>query len=97
MKTKKLILFSIVLISLLSGSKLTAQDVHFSQIQESPLWLNPANAGFMNGYLRAIANYRNQWAATLQRLWVFSSLYPNRKIHRRSSRPGQLHYHRFTL
>jgi type IX secretion system PorP/SprF family membrane protein len=40
-----------------------AQDVHFSQIQEAPLWLNPANAGFMNGYFRAIANYRNQWMA----------------------------------
>lgn len=40
-----------------------AQDVHFSQIQESPLWLNPANAGFMDGYFRAVANYRNQWAS----------------------------------
>ena len=40
-----------------------AQDIHFSQIQESPLWLNPANAGFFNGYFRAVANYRNQWAA----------------------------------
>jgi type IX secretion system PorP/SprF family membrane protein len=38
-----------------------SQDVHFSQIQESPLWLNPANAGFMDGYFRAVANYRNQW------------------------------------
>ena len=41
-----------------------SQDIHFSQIQESPLWLNPANAGLMNGYVRAIANYRNQWAAS---------------------------------
>jgi type IX secretion system PorP/SprF family membrane protein len=41
----------------------SAQDIHFSQIQESPLWLNPANAGFFNGYVRAIANYRNQWAS----------------------------------
>lgn len=40
-----------------------AQDIHFSQIQEAPLWINPANAGFFNGYLRAIANYRNQWAS----------------------------------
>lgn len=38
-----------------------SQDVHFSQIQECPLWLNPANAGFMDGYVRAVANYRNQW------------------------------------
>lgn len=39
------------------------QDVHFSQIQESPLWLNPANAGMFGGYIRAVANYRNQWAS----------------------------------
>jgi len=41
----------------------SAQDIHFSQIQEAPLWLNPANTGFFNGYFRAVANYRNQWAA----------------------------------
>ncbi len=40
-----------------------AQDIHFSQINESPLWLNPANAGMMNGYFRATAQYRSQWAA----------------------------------
>lgn len=56
---KKLILVAIVFIS----SIINAQDVHFSQIQEAPLWLNPANAGFFNGYVRAIANYRNQWAS----------------------------------
>jgi type IX secretion system PorP/SprF family membrane protein len=56
---KKILLIVILFISSLSYS----QDVHFSQIQECPLWLNPANAGFMNGYFRAVANYRNQWAA----------------------------------
>lgn len=40
---------------------LFCQDVHFSQIQESPLWLNPANAGFFTGKFRATANYRSQW------------------------------------
>lgn len=47
----------------LVSSSMTAQDIHFSQIQESPLWLNPANTGFSAGYFRAIANYRSQWAA----------------------------------
>lgn len=51
------------IITLFISSLGFSQDIHFSQIQESPLWLNPANAGFMNGYVRAIANYRNQWAA----------------------------------
>lgn len=51
------------IITLFVSSVGFSQDIHFSQIQESPLWLNPANAGFMNGYFRAIANYRNQWAS----------------------------------
>lgn len=50
-------------IFLLLGLALSAQDIHFSQIQEAPLWLNPANTGFFNGYFRAVANYRNQWAS----------------------------------
>ena len=53
----------LVIITLFISSLSFAQDVHFSQIQESPLWLNPANAGFMDGYFRAVANYRNQWMA----------------------------------
>src|ERR1043165_4580018 len=40
-----------------------SQDVHFSQIYETPLLLSPANTGFFNGYVRAIVNYRNQWAS----------------------------------
>lgn len=40
-----------------------AQDIHFSQIYETPVALNPANTGFFNGYFRAIANYREQWAS----------------------------------
>ena len=47
----------------LTAVQLQAQDVHFSQINESQLFLSPANAGFFNGYFRATANYRNQWAS----------------------------------
>lgn len=40
-----------------------AQDIHFSQILETPLFFSPANTGFFGGYFRATANYRNQWGA----------------------------------
>ncbi len=50
-----------LIIAALFSSTLYGQDIHFSQIQESPLWLNPANAGLFDGYARAIINYRNQW------------------------------------
>lgn len=46
-----------------TGTALFAQDIHFSQLTETPMYLSPANTGFFNGYLRATANYRNQWAA----------------------------------
>lgn len=47
----------------LSAANVQAQDVHFSQINESQMFLSPANTGFFNGYFRATANYRNQWAS----------------------------------
>ena len=38
------------------------QDIHFSQFFNAPVVYNPAQAG-LNGDLRAIANYRNQWGS----------------------------------
>ena len=40
---------------------LNAQDIHFSQFLNSPLNLNPGQAGVFGGDLRFAANYRNQW------------------------------------
>ncbi len=37
-----------------------AQDIHFSQFDETPLLLNPANTG-LDHEVRAIANYKSQW------------------------------------
>ncbi|HXD93515.1 MAG TPA: PorP/SprF family type IX secretion system membrane protein [Bacteroidia bacterium] len=42
---------------------LFAQDVHFSQLNQSDLLINPANAGNFDGYSRAVINYRTQWSA----------------------------------
>jgi type IX secretion system PorP/SprF family membrane protein len=42
---------------------LKAQDIHFSQISETPLLLNPATTGVYDGYYRGILNYKRQWAA----------------------------------
>lgn len=43
-----------------------AQDHHFSQFDSSPLYLNPALTGSINGKARIIANHRNQWPQLLQ-------------------------------
>lgn len=40
---------------------MNAQDIHFSQFQNSPLNLNPANTGLGICDYRLVANHRNQW------------------------------------
>ncbi|MFN8297866.1 MAG: PorP/SprF family type IX secretion system membrane protein [Chitinophagales bacterium] len=55
-------LYTIVLLNLLVVG-VFAQDVHFSQVFNAPLWLNPALTGFTPGVARVGATYRNQWAS----------------------------------
>ena len=53
-------------IALLFSFYVSGQDIHFSQFNTSPLNLNPALTGAINGKARVIANYRNQWPQILQ-------------------------------
>lgn len=46
---------------LLPTSPLAAQDIHFSQFFEAPLYRNPALAGLVNGDIRVQTVYRSQW------------------------------------
>jgi type IX secretion system PorP/SprF family membrane protein len=55
--------FTVILLALLSACfSLKGQDVHFSQFYSSPLTLNPAMTGLIQGDIRAVANHRNPWA-----------------------------------
>ncbi|OFY85902.1 MAG: hypothetical protein A3F72_08190 [Bacteroidetes bacterium RIFCSPLOWO2_12_FULL_35_15] len=68
MKTKNLITVLIfgktffigVLIGIVNCVPVIAQDIHFSQFDETPLQVNPANAGVHHD-IRIITNYKNQW------------------------------------
>lgn len=39
----------------------SAQDFHFAQSSQTPLFINPAAAGVFDGWERVIINHRNQW------------------------------------
>ena len=56
----KIIFTSVILLSIVCGY---SQDIHFSQFSETPLFLNPANAGMIEGACRASVNYKTQWIA----------------------------------
>lgn len=40
-----------------------AQDVHWSQYNDNPIYQNPGNAGNFNGDVRFVGNFRDQWRA----------------------------------
>jgi type IX secretion system PorP/SprF family membrane protein len=61
MKSMKKIYFALLL--LCTSLFVLAQDVHFSQLNNTPLLVNPAYAGLFDGYQRAIINYRSQWTS----------------------------------
>ncbi|MDT4844043.1 hypothetical protein D3C71_28310 [compost metagenome] len=51
--------------SIISIGNATAQDVHFTQFNASPLTINPAFTGAFQGEYRVSAVYRDQWRSAL--------------------------------
>lgn len=62
-------------ILLVSGLSLTAQDIHFSNYNYAPLFINPANTGAFSGTYRAGANYRTQFYTFFDNPYVSTSAY----------------------
>jgi type IX secretion system PorP/SprF family membrane protein len=60
MKTKKLF----ISLAVLSAGFVSAQDIHFSQITETPLLLNPSQAGLGHD-IRASVHYKDQWRSVV--------------------------------
>ena len=54
---------SAICIFLLAPILIQAQDIHFSQFNNSPLNLNPGLIGAFNGDFRFVANQRTQWSS----------------------------------
>jgi type IX secretion system PorP/SprF family membrane protein len=61
---------SIILSNILSG-----QDIHFSQYNNAPLSINPANTSAFNMDYRAIINYKSQWKSIKNAYETYSFTY----------------------
>jgi len=61
-----------LILIILSGNFLLAQDIHFSQFNLSYLNLNPALTGSFNGDYRFNQNFRNQWSSVSEPYRTFS-------------------------
>lgn len=74
---KNLILFVLLFFASIS---LFAQDIHFSQFFETPLYRNPALAGIVTGDYRVQAVYRSQWNS-IANAYKTASLNAEYKMH----------------
>lgn len=54
------------------SNEVSAQDIHYSQFEASPLNLNPAFTGMFNGDLRFVVNHRRQWKSVSKPFSTFS-------------------------
>lgn len=59
--TMKNLICTLAIITAFMPVCIKAQDIHFSQISETPLLRNPALAGIFSGDIRIQSVYRNQW------------------------------------
>lgn len=63
-----------ILFILFAGA-LQAQDIHWSQYNQSPLYLNPAATGNYDCDWRAGLNYRNQWSSVTTPYVTYSAFF----------------------
>lgn len=61
MKTRSIRNIIFLILFICCDKAVSAQDIHFSQIFETPLLRNPALAGLFSGDLRVQSVYRSQW------------------------------------
>lgn len=81
MKKKLLVLLTV------SGSVLSAQDIHFSQFNLTPLQLNPATAGGLSG-LQGSLNYKTQWGSVGYPYRTYSASFDAALGHKKEKRKG---------
>ncbi|MFC1733283.1 PorP/SprF family type IX secretion system membrane protein [candidate division KSB1 bacterium] len=67
------IILIMVIIQLPLIQESSGQDIHFSQFNNAPLNLNPANTGFFLGTSRVVLNHRNQWSSVTIPYSTFSA------------------------
>lgn len=85
-------LHAIILI-LLCSFYTRAQDIHWSQFNDNPIFQNPANTGHFNGDVRFVANYRDQWRSVTVPFQTLNFTVDAKPLNRRDVGYGLMVFH----
>ncbi len=65
-------IYWLISLFLFSAFSILAQDIHWSQFNDNPIFQNPANSGRFKGDYRIHGNYRDQWRSVTVPFSTFS-------------------------
>jgi type IX secretion system PorP/SprF family membrane protein len=91
--------FSLLLLLLFFNLKLKSQDLHYTQYDFAPIYMNPAQTGLFNGDSRIVSNFRDQWFTVPVPYLTFSTSFDTRILAQRLDKNvlsvgGLFHYDR---
>lgn len=86
-------LTTVLILLLLSNGNFLAQDIHWSQFNDIPLFQNPAHAGHFNGDYRFVGNFRDQWRSVTVPYSTISVSADSRVYNRKNLGYGLLFFH----
>ena len=89
MNYKNKLLLKILVVLVFSVHSLFAQDIHFSQFNNSPLNLNAAYTGAFHGDYRIVANHKRQWLYFTNAYKTYSASF-DAKIHKIKLKKGEV-------
>lgn len=78
---------------MLAGATTFAQDIHWSQFNDNPIFQNPGNSGHFNGDLRFVGNYRDQWRSVTVPFSTLSFSVDGKPYNKRSLGYGIMLFH----
>ena len=85
-----------LIVSVLMTLFVGAQDIHWSQFNDNPIFQNPGNTGNFNGDLRLVGNFRDQWRAVSVPFQTFSVSADGKLYNFRNLGLGGLFFHDVT-
>lgn len=72
----------ILLIFFLYGNQSLGQDIHFSQVGNSPLNISPALTAVFSGDSRFVGNFKSQWQSVPVSFMTFAGAYERKFLHK---------------
>ncbi len=86
-------LLRLVFCYLLISPVIHAQDIHWSQFNDNPIFQNPGNAGNFTGDVRFVGNYRDQWRSVTVPFSTLSMSVDGSIFNRKNLGYGLLFFH----